>query len=204
MDNRKAILPLLKFDNNQVYQILILRRRKDFKEGVQKEDVRLIKDYYIDSIEKLDYRYEEMKTIADLFEARVYINLNARDTSKIGLRMLKIVSDAILSDSNRYKSCFRKAFAECQKVGDKYWIIDVDGEDAMDQSVKQSIIDLISQCLPVGDKIVTQYNTKNGYHLITKPFNQNAFWAKTSEQVRIACEVKTSDNPALLYMTIRK
>ena len=199
INNFKAIAPLLTFYNNETYQVLIMRRRKDFKDGdyPQKEDVRLIKDYYIESLEKLNDRYEEMKTLAEMFQARVYINLNARDTSQIGLKMLKCLSEAILSNSNRYKSIFRKAFAECPKVGKKSWIIDVDGEDADD--VVYELMAAINFCIPIGEKQLAFYSTKNGYHIIVSPFNKHEFEAKNQE-LYYKCEIKTGDNPALLYL----
>ena len=199
IDNFNVVSPLLTFDNNETYQILIMRRRKDFKDGdsPQKEDVRLIKDYYIESLEKLNYRYEEMKTLAEMFQARVYINLNARDTSQIGLKMLKCLSEAILSNSNRYKSIFRKAFAECQKVGEKSWVIDVDGSDASD--IVYPLMGAVDNCLPVGKKLLALYSTKNGYHIVCKPFNKQEFEAK-HQNLYYKCEIKSGDNPALLYL----
>ena len=199
INNFNAIAPLLSFDSNQTYQILIMRRRKDFKDGdsPQKEDVRLIKDYYIGSIEKLNDRYEEMKTLAEIFQARVYVNLNARDTSQIGLKMLKCLSEAILSNSNRYKSIFRKAFAECQKVGQKSWIIDIDGDDAKD--IIYDIADAVNSCSPVGEKQLAFYATKNGFHIISRPFHKQEFEAKNQE-LFYKCEIKYGDNPALLYL----
>lgn len=199
IDNFNAISHLLTFDNNETYQILIMRRRKDFKDGdsPQKEDVRLIKDYYIESLEKLNDRYEEMKTLAEMFQARVYINLNARDTSQIGLKMLKCLSEAILSNSNRYKSIFRKAFVECPKVGKKSWIIDIDGSDAKD--IVYPLIEAVNNCLPIGEKQLAIYATKNGVHVISKPFNKHEFEAKHQE-LFYKCEIKSGDNPALLYL----
>ena len=45
-----------------------------------------------------------------------------------------------------------------------------------DNSEVQDVKDIINKaCRPVGDKVLYQFPTKSGIHLVTKPFNRNEF-----------------------------
>ena len=106
INNIEKILPLLKFENNSQCQILILKRKKDFKDksiNNQKEDVRLIKDYYFKSKEELLDRFEEIQHLSEITKSRVYVNLNLKDISTIGLKMIKIISENLLNKSFKFK-----------------------------------------------------------------------------------------------------
>lgn len=51
---------------------------------------------------------------------------------------------------------------------DKSWIIDIDTKDMNEVNRISDIICLVE---PVGNKTISVIETKNGYHLISKPFN---------------------------------
>jgi hypothetical protein len=55
----------------------------------------------------------------------------------------------------------------------KKWILDIDGE--VDSSWIDEIKEFINNIEPEGNKILKELPTKNGLHLITSPFNLQAF-----------------------------
>lgn len=89
VNNFDLIKPLLLFPTKEdnFYFVQILQRKKDHKGirlGGSNNNSRLIKAYYIKSQEHLDTHTEEMIKLAQVFNARVSINLNPRSFEKAG------------------------------------------------------------------------------------------------------------------------
>ena len=77
IDNFELIKPLLTFPNDDIYyQLQILRRGKDHPELPAAN--RMIKAYFICSLEGLDYVEQEIKDLCKFFGARAYINLTPK------------------------------------------------------------------------------------------------------------------------------
>ena len=77
VDNFEQIRGLLKFDSDDdFYFVELLQRKKDNPDFGSNN--RLIKYYFIDSIDYFNKIENEIKTISDATGARVYINLNRR------------------------------------------------------------------------------------------------------------------------------
>ena len=74
-DNIERIIPYLEFKEEWFYEVMVLQRKKDNPHLVNNQNVRIIKSYMIKSEESLLDKYDEMKTLADTFNARVYIKL---------------------------------------------------------------------------------------------------------------------------------
>jgi hypothetical protein len=72
----------------------------------------------------------------------------------------------------------------------KKWIIDVDEKN---EALNNEIIEFINEIQPIGDKLIDTIETKNGYHLIVKPFNPQSF------KHAYAIELH-KDNPTILYI----
>lgn len=78
VDNFDLIKPLLDFSNEDTfYFVQILQRKKDNPNGKYSSNnsSRLIKAYYIKSIEQLDKQKDEMIKLAQVFNARVGIKI---------------------------------------------------------------------------------------------------------------------------------
>lgn len=193
INNIQLIKPLLDFSLNQTYQILILRRKKDFDKKENKEDVKIIKDYYIRSISDLEEKYEEIIGLSEFFKARVYILLNARNEEKVGVKMLSVLSDLMNTDSNKFKNIFRSTFTILPKIGEKRFIIDVDSND---KDLYNEIYKTLFYCEPKGNKCITNIPTPNGYYIVCKPFNIKTFMS--NQHVYYQCGIK-KDNPTILY-----
>lgn len=191
VDNFDAVAQILKFDSeDDFYHCQILKRKKEHPELGSNSYV--VKTYYIRDLWYLMYRKEEMIAIAKYHNARVCINLNRRSFEKIAFHTLRKVTDIIMNKD--YKSV-RKAYESVcgahSAEKDKKWIIDVDkpflAQDLM--SVKEAIKNC--QPNPGEDKMISIIPTKNGYHLITSPFN--------IQEAKLGYDIH-KDNPTILYI----
>lgn len=173
-DNFDDIKKLLVFDSeDDFYFCQILKRKKDNAELGSNSHV--VKTYYIKSIEGLELDWGEMKCLADFHNARVCINLNKRSFERICYHNLKSITDHIM---NKDFSGVRKSYNSCcgsfsNESGGKKWIVDIDQKGRYANDVLKTIETL----RPEGTKLVAILNTKNGVHLITKPFDVQAFKA---------------------------
>ena len=195
IDNFELIKPLLKFPNDDIYYHLqILRRGKDHPELPAAN--RVIKSYFICSLESLDYVEQEIKDLCKFFGARAYINLAPKSIKKTTMLQLKYLAQRAYEGD--YKKIW-KSWNTCAgeiKGEEPRWIVDIDGP------TNGEISEFIEyQCEPVVknfngyiiSKIIEYIPTKNGYHLITTPFNLQQFKEKYPD-----IDVH-KNNPTLLY-----
>lgn len=196
VDNFERIKPLLKFgEEGNFYFVQVIQRKKDHKEENKRlgrnNNARLIKAFYIRSLEQFEEYKDEMIALAKLFNARVGINLNPRNDKKVALDMLAHLADCIkagnYSVAKLYNSCCGAALGE-----DKTWIVDLDTKDI---GYISEVIDFIRTLEPVGnEKLIATIPTKNGFHLITKAFNSKIFGEKYP-----TIEVH-KNNPTVVYV----
>ncbi len=170
VDNFNQIRELLEFDSeDDFYFCQILKRKKENKELGSNSHV--VKTYYLKSKEDLDKDKGEMICLAEYHNARVCINLNKRSFERVCYHTLKKLTDQILNKSfSHVRKCYNSVCGEYAS-GDKTWIVDIDekGRAAND------ILKCIDNLQPEGNKLITIIETKNGIHLITKPFNLQDF-----------------------------
>lgn len=196
IDNFELIKSLLEFPNDDVYYHLqIIRRGKDHPDLPAAN--RLIKSYFICSLESLDYIEEEVKKLCEFFGARAYINLTQKSIRKTTLLQLKYLSERIYNGD--YKKIW-KSWNTCAgmiKGEDPRWVIDIDGP------TNGEISEFIEyQCEPIIknfneyiiSKIIEYIPTKNGYHIITTPFNLQQFKERYPD-----IDVH-KNNPTILYI----
>lgn len=193
IDNYLKIKELLNFEEEgDFYMLLVLKRKKDQPEEEREnhQSVRTIKTYCIESIEDLDKRYDEIKNLCSIFNARAYIHVSRQNHKDVGLLMIEALAERIRNGVIRHKHIFDSVVGQV-KIRDKRWIVDID--DPQDGQIDDIII-CINSLQPIDeDKIIAQIPTKNGIHLITKPFNKSEFH-KIHENIDIH---KT--NPTLLF-----
>lgn len=187
INNFEQIQNLLTFNSDDIYYHLqIIRRGKDHP-GLPSAN-RVIKSYFICSIESLNKLEEEIKKLCKLFQARAYINLTPKSIKKTSLLQLKYLSERIYNGDYKkiwksWDSCAGEVKGEVPR-----WIVDIDDVKELDY-VR---IFIINQCEPRfiepdnsypiyslnKDKVIAKVPTKSGYHLITKPFNLQQFKEK--------------------------
>lgn len=204
ISNKELIKPLLEFPHKDIfYFIQVLQRKKDHKGtvlGGSNNNSRLIKAYFITSIEKLEKQWEEMVKLAEVFDARVMINLNPRNFKKAGFHLLQKIANSMSNDDfyNLHKA-YTSVCGEYHSEIDKRWLIDLDEED-MDK--KEKVIQYInlahlqmSEHKTAGNyKVLADIPSKSGSHIITNPFNLDVF-----NKVFPTLEIH-KNNPVNLYI----
>lgn len=182
VDNFEIIKPLLQFDSKDTYFFCqILQRKKDHKDGQKvngtNNNSRLIKAYYIKSIEQLEFIEPEVKNLCRLFNARAGINLNKRSFEKTALQHLKLVTDNIINGNyDKVYKTYSSAAGKFSHDSNKKWIVDVDKDEMY---LLKDIKRVIAVVEPYNDlnptKILAEIPSKTGVHLITSPFNLQKF-----------------------------
>ena len=190
INNFKIIKPLLEFPNDDIYYHLqILRRGKDHPELPAAN--RVIKAYFICSLENLDYVEDEIKKLCEFFGARAYINLAPKSIKKTTMLQLKYLAQ------RAYEGDFKKIWKSWNtcageiKGEEPRWVVDID-----DGNLKWNyIMDDIDTLEPysIDTKYITNIPTKSGWHIITTPFNLQQFKEKYPD-----IDVH-KNNPTLLY-----
>ena len=192
IDNLELIKPLLNFEKKgDFYMLYVLKRKKDQPEGERDnhQSVRTIKTYCVDSIEYLEKRYDEIKTLCEVFKARAYIHIQKQNHFDVGMEMIKTIIDRVQSGQSNQKNVFDSVVGKL-KTNERRWIVDVDVKDV---GFAEEVAKSINSLRPEGDKIETVIPTKSGYHLITKKFDALELKKKYPE---IDLQKK---NPTLLF-----
>ena len=175
IDNFDLIKPMLNFESeDEFYFVQILQRKKDNPNGVNgsNNSSRLIKAYYINSVEHLDMFKEEMIFFATHFNARVGINLNKRSYEKTAFNTLKKIAEVM--HNKNFKMVKRAWNTSCgvHNGGDKIWLLDIDVKDVDYINNVQSFVQTQQ---PSGNKILGVIPSRAGCHIITKGFDLRCF-----------------------------
>jgi len=197
INNFDIIRELIDFTNLDTYYFLqIIKRRKDNPD--MDKDMVVIDDIFIYNQPQFDRMKEDIIKTCDTHNARAYFRLNKRSMKKTALQMLKRVTDLIISDNYKaVKNAYSSVSGEFHGDDDKKWIIDIDWKDfegnksllptmhtdirmLQEETGREAMMDIIP--------------TKNGYHLITRPFNLKAFSSRGYPPTSIH-----KDNPTILY-----
>ena len=190
VDNFELIKPLLKFpDADTYYHLQILRRGKDHPELPAAN--RMIKAYFICSLEGLDYVEDEVKKLCEFFGARAYINLTPKSIKKTTMLQIKYLAQ------RAYEGDFKKIWKSWNtcageiKGEEPRWVVDIDGNNIKWNHVMDDIDTL--EPYSIDTKYITNIPTKSGWHIITTPFNLQQFKEKYPD-----IDVH-KNNPTLLY-----
>jgi hypothetical protein len=181
INNKNLIIPLLTFPHkDSFYFVQILQRKKDHKGttlGGSNNNSRLIKAYYITSVEKLEVMWEEMVKLAEVFDARVSINLNPRSFEKTAFAcMQKIANQMMNKDFYNVRKAYDSVCGVYQDELDKRWIIDIDKEDLTYTGNIHELINSLHKEITNKDyKVLARIPSKSGMHIITNPFNIEKF-----------------------------
>lgn len=186
------IKDLLVFNNEDDFYLLQILQRK--KENPQLgSNSRVVKNYYINNLEYLEKRYDEIKDLCIHFNARAMLRLNKRSRRKVAFKALQNIANSMASEEYGFiDKAYSKACGNGHNDKLKKWILDIDKPYSEDwlMWVKEDILSIE----PHGNKILKELPTKNGIHLITIPFNLQAFSNRFPE-----IEVH-KDNPINLFI----
>jgi len=189
INNFDQIRELLTFDKeDEFYFVQILQRKKDNPGNINgsNNSNRLIKAYYINSLEKFNRQKDEMILLAKTFNARVGLNLNKRSYYKTAFNTLKRIAEQM--HNKNFQTIHRSWNTSCgvHNGGDKIWLLDVDNItdvnilamfDNPEGRRNSAMIHCIetSQPITAGKKIIANIPSKSGYHLIVKGFDSRQF-----------------------------
>ena len=154
---------------------------------------RVVKNYYINSVEYLESRYDEIKKLCEIFNARAMLRLNKRSYRKTAFKSLQNIANTISNQEYQFvRKSYDRAVGQGHNDKNKKWILDIDGNYTgyYESMLKQ----YLQQIEPIGSKHIIQLPTKNGTHLITKPFNLQQF-KKDYPTIEVH-----KDNPINLYI----
>ena len=179
-NNLHHILPLLEFEDGYTYMVMIINRAKD-NQQLRKSGRQIIRNYYIDNEEYLLEKYDEILGLVDYFNARAYISLRRVNKNKIGLNLMKATVLKMESGDNSFYNIVSKAVGmSFDKTWKKFWVIDIDTKE--EEVLKEiKTLDII---------IHSEYNTKNGVHLIVSPFNRSI--VKLPDNVEVKTDIDNS------------
>lgn len=193
INNIDLIKPLLTFSNkDEFYMLYIFKRKKDQPEGEKDnhQSVRTIRTYSVSNLEYLDKRMPEVIALCEMFKARAYIHIRKQDHKDVGLLMIERLAlrlrNGVVNQANLFESVVGELHSK-----EKRWIVDIDNKFPAEVADTELIINM---CDPEGEKIITKLPTKNGFHLITKPFN-----VEKATKLGLRWEIQ-KNNPTLLYL----
>ena len=199
INNIEIIKTLLEFNSeDEFYHLQVLKRKKENPELGSNSYV--VKTYYVGSIEYLESKMPEIINLCEFHNARAYINLNRRSYEQLGLQVMKKIIDQMSNqDFKSIKNAYDSVCGSFIKESNKKWIIDLD--DVAPEEVSPLMLAHIDyHCEPIATsldegKCLAIIPTKNGCHLITKPFNSKTFADKYP-----VIDIQ-KNNPTLLYMS---
>ena len=184
------------------YIVHILRRPKDLvncpamKEIGANEHQRLLRTYYIDSLEYFDKKIPAIKELCKTNRARAYILPQVRNNFECLLSLGEKVLETIRlgNFSAKPEHLLRSAYCEYHKSRDKQWILDLD-DDCMTECIYDGylfkkrawtvdeVLKLVQDSLASCGKnpeLAYVVKTKSGHHIVTSPFNLQEALARCS------------------------
>ncbi len=190
VDNFDKIYDLLQWNSeDEFYFVQIIKRKKENPEVGSNSHI--VKFYYVTSIDYLEKNKGEMIALSDYHNARLCINLNKRSFEKTAFHTLRKVTDQIMNkDFKNVRKAYNSVCGTYSSDEDRIWIVDIDEKGRL----SNDILRCIDKIEPIGNKLISILETKNGIHLITKPFNVKEF-RKYYPDIDIH-----KNNPTILYM----
>lgn len=201
IDNLNIIKTLLNFEKEgDFYMLYVFKRKKDQPEGERDnhQSVRTIKTYCVNSIEYLDKRYDEIKQLCEIFNARAYIHVQKQNHSDVSLDMMVSLAERIKNGVKNQKGLFDSVVGQI-KTNEKRWVIDIDNVSIDSFSHDKYYIEMREfinelQVEAGKEQGMTFIKTRSGFHIITQPFNVMKFKERYPD---VDIQKK---NPTVLYV----
>jgi hypothetical protein len=179
VNNLELIKPLLDFsDPDTFYHLQLIKRKKEHPD--LGSNSRSFSHYYVNSPNYLDTHWEEITKICDAVGARAMINLNKRSFKESYINTRETMLEYEKAGNYKYMyRAFSKAVARNKDTKSKLWILDFDFEEnsnGFDSQFHNEVCAFIKSIRPINkDRIFTIIPSRNGYHLVTTPFDKKAF-----------------------------
>ena len=187
VDNTSKLKDVMEFKNGAYYKFVCLVRAKDYRENpdeqvlhcMEKQEI-LVKDWLVDSPERLVGTLPDMLKYTELFKCRLYMCTDRKSV----LKTLKTMRDTVQNYldpflGNPNASCSVRAVKkiassasnmdESSDKGGRKWLFDVDTKD---QEVLQEVVEYC------GSSYESTFETKSGYHVVAKRNFDAHRWAE--------------------------
>lgn len=201
VDNFQLIKDFINFESPDTFYFLqIVQRKKDGnKLSKGNNGARLIKAYYIKSVDYLEQKQNEIIKLCVNNNARAYIHLNSRSFFKVCCGVQKKIADMLL-ENNAFQAprVWDHVCGELPAKSGKNLLRLVD-VDTYDKWELNTIKKIINSCRGnEEDKIKLVVPTLHGYHLITSKFDIEQCQQELAINKLNALDIHR-DSPTLLY-----
>ena len=133
------------------------------------------KNYYIRKPKDLDKYEQEIKSLCEMLHLRAYASVNIKSFKQVSLNtMAELARRIAKNDYRKNYAVFESCSGQYCHSKDKQWVVDLDDCKLHDE-YPETIKELVNYCKPGGDKIVTEFPTKSGVHIITLLFDREQF-----------------------------
>ena len=177
VNNSGIIRPMLSFeDKDDFYFVQVIKRRKD--NPSMESGQAILGNFYIDSHDDFDKKIPQIITLCDSGNARAYLRVNKRNYRKLAQHFLKRVVDIVFTENCKsLRNSFDSVAGEFHSDPDKKWIVDLDNDkDIAFDDFCSTLMQLQKEAKR--QPMTMNIPTKNGLHLITRPFNLQVFKEK--------------------------
>lgn len=187
VDNTSKLKDVMEFKNGTYYKFVCLVRAKDYRENpneqvlhcMEKQEI-LVKDWLVDTPERLAGTLPDMLKFTELFKCRLYMCTDRKSV----LKTLKTMRDTVQNYldpflGNPNATCSVRAVKkiassasnmdESSDKGGRKWLFDVDTKD---QEVLQEVVEYC------GSSYESTFETKSGYHVVAKRNFDAHRWAE--------------------------
>lgn len=198
INNFEIIKTYLDFSNPDTYYFLqLIQRRKDNPD--LGKDMHIIDDIFIYNMEQYERMESEIIATCKLHNARAYFRLNKRSLKKSAMQLLKKVTTMIIDENYKsVKNAYSSVSGEFNNDTDKKWIVDIDNvilDGNFGYNHESMLSTLRNLQIESGrEPLVNLIPTKNGVHIITRPFDVNKF-----KKIYPSIDIH-KDNPTVLYI----
>ena len=177
VDNTSKLKDVMEFKNGAYYKFVCLVRAKNYKENsdeqvlhcMEKQEI-LVKDWFVDTPERLAGTLPDMLKFTELFKCRLYMCTDRKSV----LKTLKTMRDTVQNYldpflGNPNTSCSVRAVKkvassasnmdESSDKGGRKWLFDVDTKD-------KEVLKMVEEYC--GSSYESTFETKSGYHVVAK------------------------------------
>lgn len=180
VDNTAVVRQMLEFPKGEdsYYFLQVLWRKKDknkvdFRIGGSNNNSRLLRAYYITSLEMFDRDIDEIRAICEFFKCRAMINLNRRSFKSSSHQMMVRLAQSIQAQNYRNQAMWNNVSGVYHPIKDKTWLVDIDDTEID----PEMLLFIEKECEPFKDekKVKALIPSKSGWHIITSAFNMKKF-----------------------------
>lgn len=199
INNFEKIRNLLTFPTeNSFYFLEIIKRRKENPD--LDRHAKLVRDFYIYSLKEFNDLEGKIVDLCEENNARAYFRLNVRDSKKIAFQYVKRIAELLITeDYKAIPKSYASVVGEFHADKDKKWLIDLDlDENSTPEEFEREKMQIEGMIVAlyngVEHPLVAEIQTRNGVHLIVRPFRLDTF-KNTFPNIEVH-----KDNPTILYI----